>query len=237
MRLTVKELKQAKADVLFSKTVAIRAQNIKARISDESGKKKYIIIVKFSDYKSIDDERDLMLRGAFDDSIRESENSNRKIAFCWQHDRKDPIGRITKIWDDEEGAYVEVELSDFDAVKNAKRAWYQIQEGVINQASFGFKYVWDAMRYIEEETSTLGESYFAIGKVELYEISLVTLGCNPNTEVLDYQEAEKSLFKSFLSRENVKKALLALNAPEIDEVLKQNNIEVPERKRGIFERI
>lgn len=131
------------------------------------------------------------VRGCFSKSISErgpESSANQKIAFCWQHDIKDPIGQNIKIVEDEIGAYTEFKFDDFEAVPNAKRAKAQIKSGTINGYSFGFDYVWDKMEY-DEKTDTI-----YIKETYLVEISPVTRasisGTHTVRSVEDY-EAQK----------------------------------------------
>lgn len=147
-----------------------------ASVVDED---KHVIEVKFASFGNVDSDGDLLVKGCFAKSINDrgpGSSTNRKIAFLWQHDMRDPIGKILKIEEREDGAYATVQLSDFDAVPNAKRAYYQLQEGTLNQFSFGFNYIWDKMEYDEEKDA------FIIMEVKLYEISVVTMGANEETE-------------------------------------------------------
>jgi HK97 family phage prohead protease len=241
--LSVKAAKEIRYKGLFTKnTASSTIGTVKALAIQRDGKTIYTLRVKFADYTSVDNSGDLMVKGCFKKSIDASEASNRKIAFCWQHDRKDPIGRITKFDEQDDGMYVDVELSDFDAVPNAKRAWYQVQDTVINQASFGYTYVWDAIKYIEPADDTNdpngendGDGYFLVGEVVLWEVSLVTLGDNENTEVADSQETQKSLLDTLLQNRNVQKVLLGLDDEEVKELLKERGIKA-EPKRGLFAR-
>lgn len=149
-----------------------------ASVVDED---KHVIEVKFASFGNVDSDGDLLVKGCFAKSINDrgpESSTNRKIAFLWQHDMRDPIGKIMKIEEREDGAYATVQLSDFDAVPNAKRAYYQLQEGTLNQFSFGFNYIWDKMEYDEEKDA------FIIMEVKLYEISVVTMGANEETEYI-----------------------------------------------------
>lgn len=149
-----------------------------ASVVDED---KHVIEVKFASFGNVDSDGDLLVKGCFAKSINDrgpESSTNRKIAFLWQHDMRDPIGKIMKIEEREDGAYATVQLSDFDAVPNAKRAYYQLQEGTLNQFSFGFNYIWDKMDYDEEK------DVFIIMEVKLYEISVVTMGANEETEYI-----------------------------------------------------
>lgn len=149
-----------------------------ASVVDED---KHVIEVKFASFGNVDSDGDLLVKGCFAKSINDrgpESSTNRKIAFLWQHDMRDPIGKILKIEEREDGAYATVQLSDFDAVPNAKRAYYQLQEGTLNQFSFGFNYIWDKVEYDEEKDA------FIIMEVKLYEISVVTMGANEETEYI-----------------------------------------------------
>lgn len=213
---------------------------------DANGKPVYRLTIKFADYTRVDNSGDLMLKGCFDQSIAEAATSNRKIAFLWQHDRKDPIGRIISFDEKEDGMYCTVELSDFESVENAKRTWAQVNDGTLNQASFGYCYDWSTVRYVDpvdpnesegardQMDGETEEGYFAIGRVDLFEVSIVTLGDNENTEVVDTTTSEKSLITNFLNRDNVKAALLALGAEDIKEFLKEYGIETEPKRTSLF---
>lgn len=169
-----------------------------ASVVDED---KHVIEVKFASFGNVDSDGDLLVKGCFAKSINDrgpESSTNRKIAFLWQHDMRDPIGKIMKIEEREDGAYATVQLSDFDAVPNAKRAYYQLQEGTLNQFSFGFNYIWDKVEYDEEK------DVFIIMEVKLYEISVVTMGANEETEYIGEIDDMKA-FVSDLKEKNLAK--------------------------------
>lgn len=197
----------------------------KADIMDDE---KHVIRVKFASFGNKDSAGDILVKGCFAKSINErgpQSDTNRKIAFLWQHDISDPIGKVLEIEELDDGAYATVQLSNFDAVPNAKRAWYQLNDGDINQFSFGFQYVWDKMEYIEEEDA------FLVKEVVLHEISVVTLGCNERTE---YMGAVKGLAEAIMrgdkvDKEQVKRMLEMLSGAE--------PAEEPLTRKSVFERI
>lgn len=173
----------------------------------------HIIEVKFASFGNIDSDRDLLVKGCFAKSINDrgpDSATNRKIAFLWQHDIKDPIGKILKIEEREDGAYAIIRLSDFDAVPNAKRAYSQLMDEVLNQFSFGFEYVWDKMEYDEEKDA------FIIFEVKLHEISIVTMGANEETEFIGEVKNMKSFVKN-LKQQDLAKYKELLNAIKEEE--------------------
>lgn len=182
MEMTIKSRKIA-AKKASSNGMAFKGFSAKdAAVVDES---KRIIEVKFASFGNVDSDGDLLVKGCFAKSIQErgpGAATNRKIVFVWQHDIKDPIGKILSIDEREDGAYASVQLSNFDAVPNAKRAYYQLQDGDINQFSFGFEYIWDKLDYDEALDA------FIVKEVKLYEISPVTLGANEMTEFIGIAE-------------------------------------------------
>ena len=152
-----------------------------------------VIEVKFASFGNIDSDRDMLVRGCFSKSINDrgpESNTNRKIVFLWQHETDEPIGRPLKIEEREDGAYAVIQLSDFDAVPLAKRAYSQLKDGTLNQFSFGFSYVWDKVEYDEELDA------FIVKEVKLYEISVVTFGANEQTEYMG--EVDPETLKSSL---------------------------------------
>lgn len=197
----------------------------KADIMDDE---KHVIRVKFASFGNKDSAGDVLVKGCFAKSIKErgpQSDTNRKIAFLWQHDIYDPIGKVLEIEELDDGAYATVQLSNFDAVPNAKRAWYQLNDGDINQFSFGFQYVWDKMEYIEEEDA------FLVKEVVLHEISVVTLGSNEQTE---YMGAVKGLAEAIMrgekvDKEQVKRMLEMLSGAE--------PAEASLTRKSVFERI
>lgn len=135
----------------------------------------------------------VFVRGCFAKSINDrgpQSNSKYKIPLLWQHDMRDPIGRITVLQEDDYGLYFEAEIDD---VPNGNRALTQVRSGTINQFSHGFDYIWtdEAIRYDEKTDS------FLLSEVILWEGSAVTRGSNHETFAIrsteDYEQAMQEL--------------------------------------------
>lgn len=196
--MTIKGMKiqQKKENCKNKRLFKIFAKELNIINEDE-----HIIEVKFASFGNIDSDRDLLVKGCFAKSINDrgpGSVTNRKIAFLWQHDIKDPIGKILKIEEREDGAYAIIRLSDFDAVPNAKRAYSQLMDEVLNQFSFGFEYVWDKMEYDEEKDA------FIIFEVKLHEISIVTMGANEETEFIGEIDDMKNFVKNLKQQDLAK---------------------------------
>lgn len=144
----------------------------------------------------------IFVKGAFAKSIQErgpESNSNYKITLLWQHDMRNPIGKITVLREDDKGLYFEAEIDD---VPEGNRALKQINSGTINQFSFGFRYIWDKVEY-DEET----ESYI-VKEVDLIEGSVVTMGSQGDTHAIrSIEELEQ---KEMTLKENIELALKSI---------------------------
>lgn len=154
---------------------------------DEKGGKAYFCI-----WGEKDTYGTAFAKGCFSRSIAErgpESNANQKIAFCWQHDIKDPIGRNIRIVEDEIGAYTEFEFDDFDAVPSAKRAKAQIKSGTINGYSFGFDYIWDKMEYdADNDVIVVLDTYL----VEISPVTRASISGTHTVRSIEDYELQKS---------------------------------------------
>jgi HK97 family phage prohead protease len=157
---------------------------------------------KVSGYLSVfgvkDSDGDILIKGCFAKSINErgpASNSNGKIAFCWQHDMKDPIGPFSVLKEDDYGLYFESVLDDPESVPSAKRALAQLKSGTLNQFSIGFMYVWDKIEYDESLDA------FIVKEVTLFEGSVVTLGANSFTYFAGMKSEQKEQAETDLRKE------------------------------------
>lgn len=121
---------------------------------------------------------DILLKGCFAKSIQDrgpESQANDKIIMLWQHDQHEPIGKISVLIEDEKGLYFEAVIDD---VERGNQAIKQLESGTLNQFSIGYSYVWEKCEYDQERDA------FIVKEVVLYEISVVSIGCNGETEYL-----------------------------------------------------
>lgn len=121
---------------------------------------------------------DVLLKGCFAKSIQDrgpESQANDKIIMLWQHDQHEPIGRVSVLLEDEKGLYFEAVIDD---VERGNQAIKQLESGTLNQFSIGYSYVWEKCEYDQERDA------FIVKEVVLYEISVVSIGCNGETEYL-----------------------------------------------------
>lgn len=129
----------------------------------------------FAVFGNKDSDSDIIIKGAFAKSIADrgpESSAGNKIAFLWQHDMKEPLGRITMLKEDDFGLYFECDLDDIDT---ANRALTQMESGTLDKFSIGYQYVWDKMEYDQDQDA------FICKELNLFEGSVVTMAANDAT--------------------------------------------------------
>lgn len=166
-------------------------------------------------FGNIDKVNDILIKGCFAKSIQDrgpESSANDKIIMLWQHDRKEPIGRISVLREDERGLYFEAVIDD---VERGNQALKQLESGTLNQFSIGYSYVWENCEYDSEHDVLL------VKEVILYEISVVTIGCNAETEYLGLK-AEGNQYEALKNEiDNVCKGLSITKKEEVQTVVRK----------------
>lgn len=182
----------SKLKALRAKSAPINYGGMEVRADGKLSVKDRVIRGYAAVWGVIDSYGTVFIRGAFAKSIEErgpDSASKYKILMLWQHERHNPIGRVTVLREDDYGLYFEAEI---DEIPEGDRALTQVNSGTINQFSFGFNYVWDKIEYNE----TL--NIFEIREVELFEISPVTIGSNMETFALRSPEGREAVLAALL---------------------------------------
>lgn len=144
------------------------------------------VAMYLSKFDVIDSDNDMIVKGAFEKSIRErgpGSDSNRNIAFLRYHDWQHQIGKFLTLEEDNNGLFAVAKLSTSTKGEDALRDY---EEGIIKEHSIGFQYMTDSVKWIEEN----GKGYYRIDEVKLFEGSAVTFGANEFTEVLTVGKSE-----------------------------------------------
>lgn len=145
-----------------------------------------------------DDAGDILIKGCFAKSIQErgpESSTNRKILFLWMHEIDEPLGKPTVLKEDNIGLYVETPV---DRIPEGDRCLEQLKSGTLNQFSIGYQYVWDKMEYDETQDA------FIVKEVNLFEVSVVSFGCNEETEFLGMKAEQLESQRNQLLRETDK---------------------------------
>lgn len=113
-------------------------------------------------------------RGAFSKTLQER---SRSIPILWQHDMDEPIGQPVQLFENDFGLVLQASISQ---TARGKDALTLIRDGVVRALSIGFCPIKEDL---EEQPD--GSMLRYIREVRLVEISVVTLGADPNALITD----------------------------------------------------
>lgn len=131
-------------------------------------------------FGNVDSYGDIIANGAFVKTLAERKN---RIAFCYQHDIWNPIGKIESIEEDDKGLKITVKLSAAEDDIQTK-----VREGILNEMSIGYRTI-----NSRQETRD-GQQVNILEEVKLIEISLVTVAANPLAVIESMKGEEKTNF-------------------------------------------
>lgn len=130
-------------------------------------------------FGNIDSYGDIVVKGAFANALATWEKSGNRIPLLFGHNMTDPdfnIGHVVKAEEDAVGLKVTAEL-DLENPK-AKQVYRMIKGRRIDQMSFAYDVIDGAPAQKD------GEDVYEIRDLKLYEVSVVTVGANSETEIL-----------------------------------------------------
>lgn len=142
-------------------------------------------------YGNKDRDDDIIIKGAFAKSIAERgpESEIKEIAYLWQHDMHEPLGRPLVLEERDAGLYAE---NFHDAIPQADRALEQQKSGTLKFFSIGYQYIWDKIEYDEEKEA------FICKELMLFEESLVTIASNNMTGIVGIKSPELMQYRNEL---------------------------------------
>lgn len=138
---------------------------------------------RFAGYASvfdiIDQQRDVILRGAFDETLK---GRVQQIKLLWQHQPEEVVGVFDRIFEDARGLYVEGRL--LLDVQRAREAYALLKAGALSGLSIGYS----PLRYRIDENSGVRK----LSTVQLWEVSLVTFPANSAAGVTLVKQMERA---------------------------------------------
>lgn len=135
---------------------------------------------------------DVVIKGAFTKTLAEWERKGIPIPIYWEHNTADPdfnLGAVVEATEDDRGLKIHGRL-DMESPKSAQ-SYRLLKSGRVNQMSFAYSIIDGA--FIMPEGENAGESYFELRELDLYEVSIVPIGANQQTEILAVKTAARSL--------------------------------------------
>jgi hypothetical protein len=138
-------------------------------------------------YNKIDHHNDIIVKGAFDESIQDINS----IKLLWQHKHDCPIGKIISINEDEYGLHITGEI--LNNIKHGQEASNLIKNQIINGLSIGC---------LIQESKYNDNGVRIITKANLKEISIVTFPANDQAIIdmkntINIKQEEEMLNKNY----------------------------------------
>jgi len=170
--------------------------------SDDSGN--LIINGYGATFNDIDDGDDQIKQGSFLETLVERAG---RIAFCFQHDIHNAVGKILVINEDVKGLFLSVMISAAEDDLQIK-----IKEEIYKEMSIGYKVIESHYEQIN------GKNIRVITKIKLYEVSIVTIAMNEyatidsmkSEEQQDFIKKEFNRLIAIIRNENINYELLKL---------------------------
>lgn len=132
-----------------------------------------------------DSDGDVIVKGAFKESLEKAAHTGRMPKMLWQHDHRQIIGKWMEMREDDNGLWVKGQL--ILEVEQAREAYALMKAGVLDAMSVGFNI---------PEGGTQGMHGRVIEKADLWETSLVTWGANPEARITNCKSIKD--FERFL---------------------------------------
>lgn len=134
----------------------------------------------FSTYdKTPDSYGDIIEPGAFTETLEKRKATGHPFPLCLNHDFSDVVGACDSIEEKEKGPFVEASLFDTDRAQEV-RTW--LKSGAIYQFSFAYDVL---QRRDPTEEEKMAGVVNVLQKIELFEVSIVTVPANQNAVVTD----------------------------------------------------
>lgn len=149
-------------------------------------------------FGNVDSYGDVITNGAFVKTLAERAG---RIAFCYQHDIWNPIGKIEVIEEREKGLWLESVISSAEEDIQTK-----IKEGILKEMSIGYRTI-NSRSEMQD-----GQQVNILTEIKLIEVSLVTVAANPlaviesmksETEKTDYVSKEFDRVLAIVRNENI----------------------------------
>lgn len=163
--------------------VEIKSAPLRIKATDEADGQGTVTAV-VSVFDNVDSYGDVMLKGAFADTLAEHKDAGNTVPFMWSHESADPfayIGELAEAEETDEGLQVK---AVFDLDNPTAVQVYKLLKGRrLREFSFGFI----PRKTVPGERD--GEPVREVKSVELLEVSVVHVGANRATRVVEVRSA------------------------------------------------
>jgi len=132
-------------------------------------------------FGNVDLGRDLIQRGAFSDSLSDWRSKGKWPKMLWHHNPREPIGVWTDMKEDDYGLHVSGRFTM--GVAKAAEAYALLKDNAIDGLSIGYR--------TQDDEWDRDTDVRKLKKLDLMEVSLVTVPMNPAASVTDVKAAEQ----------------------------------------------
>ena len=147
----------------------------------------------FSTYdKTPDSYGDIIEPGAFTDTLKAREESGHPFPLCFNHDFSAVIGAVKSVKDTEKGPFIEAEFLDTTLAQDVRK---MLLSGAIYQFSFAYDVL--GRRDPNEEEKKAGITN-VLTKLEVFEISVVTVPANQNAVATEVKTLKAEEVKNLI---------------------------------------
>lgn len=130
-------------------------------------------------FGELDSHFDIVMPGAFKDSLADYESKGRKVPMLWQHDAHQPIGVYTTIGEDAKGLHVEGQI--ILDVQKGREAHALMKAEALSGLSIGYR----AVKYDYNDAGVR-----LLHSVKLFEVSPVTFPSGDSARIASVKSIE-----------------------------------------------
>ena len=171
----------------MAKTIEYKSIELKEATTTRQPDGRLKVVAYAAIFGNIDSYNDIIVKGAFSNTLRKE---GKRVAVCWQHEMRRPIGKLTLIKEDETGLMVEFLIS-----KSEEEVAVKVEEGIITEMSIGYS-------TIDFEYNTK-DGIRTIKEARLYEVSLVTRAANEDAKIKEDEMNNQSWVVSSTPEERI----------------------------------
>lgn len=138
-------------------------------------------------FGNVDAYGDVVMPGAFTDTLAAWQTSGNSIPVYYSHRMDDPdynIGAVLDAKEVEEGLWVKAQLRLDATTSKAPQVHRLLKDRTLSQFSFAYDVVEGGMEKRESDTGDEPEEFYALRKLRLYEVGPTPIGANQETELL-----------------------------------------------------
>ncbi|MGF7125020.1 HK97 family phage prohead protease [Rhodococcus sp. BE178] len=141
-------------------------------------------------FGNVDSYGEVVAKGAFTTTLKEWSESGGVLPVLWGHNMSDPdynVGSVLSAVEDERGLKIHAQL-DMESPKGAQ-VYRLLKGGRVGQMSFAF----DVVAKHDVKAADGLPDHVSLDEVKLYEVSVVPIGANQETEILAVKSATDAL--------------------------------------------